>query len=38
MGDVISHSADNTQFTLVNKQHNGILHKGDTLHIQMFGK
>ncbi|XP_052760105.1 endoglucanase F-like [Mya arenaria] len=36
MGDVISHSPDNTHFTLVNKQHNGILHKGDTLHIQMF--
>lgn len=36
MGDVIAHSADNKVFTLVNKPHNGILHAGDTLGIEMF--
>lgn len=38
MGDIISRSPDNTQVTLVNKQHTGVLAKGEQLHIQMFGE
>ncbi|XP_053379200.1 endoglucanase F-like isoform X2 [Mercenaria mercenaria] len=36
MGDFVAHSADNQMFTLVNKPHNGILHPGDTLKVEMF--
>jgi hypothetical protein len=38
MGDFVAHSADNKVFTLVNKPHNGILHPGDTLKVEMFSK
>jgi len=36
MGDVIAHSADNKVYTIVNKQHNGVLKAGSELGIEMF--
>ncbi|KAL4220777.1 hypothetical protein ACF0H5_019045 [Mactra antiquata] len=36
MGDVIATSTDNKVYTIVNKPHNGIMHAGDKLDIQMF--
>lgn len=37
MGDEISHSADRTTYTIVNKNYNGIQHSGSTLDITIQG-